>query len=373
VELDADHRVAGIIDPALLGDEPLTAPEDGRLLVLNGSALDWATKNLQIGQLTHFNAFGNLVPIADAPSEKVAVFVNPLNPAVKAYEMSLFREVAQNYNVDGIVFDRLRYANIYNDFSDITRSAFEKWLGKPVLHWPGDILQYDPTPGEPMERGPYFKPWLEFRARVMRTFLRDATQTVQAVKPQMKFGAYVGSWFTEYYGVGVNWGSEKFDVNTSWATPSYNEAGYAEYLSWLCTGCYYPIPTRADAIMQHKGEGGTVQAAAQLSEAAVANSVPVYAGLYVLNYSKNLNVLSDAIQAATRNSQGVMIFDLSYIYDYNLWGLLQQAFAQPALSPDMLPELTAQLRKVQDAVGNPRTSHGVDIHLPAVPWQPGGG
>ena len=93
----------------------------------------------------------------------------------------------------------------------------------------------------------------------------------------MQFAAYVGSWFTEYYGVGVNWGSEKFQVRTGWATPTYNEAGYAEFLDWLSTGCYYPIPTRDEARAMKREEGGTVEAAAAI-RGGRGERVPVYAG-----------------------------------------------------------------------------------------------
>ena len=373
VEVDDNNRVAGIIDPALLGDEPLAPPENGELLVLKGNALNWATNNLRAGDSVQFDAQGKLVPIADAADEKVAVFVNPLNPQVRQYEISFLKEVAQNYDVDGIMMDRLRYADIYNDFSDLSHTAFEKWLGKPVNHWPQDVIQFNPIPGKPVEHGKYFKQWLEFRASVIRQFLRDATQQISAVHPGIKYAVYVGSWFGEYYGVGVNWGSEKFPVTMSWATSNYNETGYAEFLNWISTGCYYPVPTRADAMIQHKSEGATVESAAQLSTTVVANSVPVYAGLYVLNYYDNPAGFEQAIKTAERNSQGVMIFDLSYIYDYNYWNLLHQAFAQPTIPPDDFPDLISEFRSTEDALENPRVDRNLLTPLPAVPWEPGGG
>lgn len=373
VALDADRRVAGAIDPALLDAEPLTAPEDGRLLRLSNGAMDWATQHLHAGDRIAFNAVGRRTKVTDAASEKVAAFVNPLNPNARAYEISVLKEVAQNYTVDSLVFDRMRFANLYNDYSDLTRSTFEKWLGKPVNRWPEDVLAFDTLPGNPVRRGKLFKPWLEFRARIIRDFMAEATDAVRAVKPSMQFGAYVGSWFSEYFGVGVNWGSEKFQVRTGWASPTYNEAGYAEFLDWISTGCYYPIPTRDEARAQKREEGGTVEAAAQLSTAAVANSIPVYAGLYVLNYQNRPQDLLKAIQAAVRNSNGVMIFDLSYIYDYNWWPILEQAFPQPAFAPNLDTTIASDLRAAQDAVRSTRDARGSGAHLPAVPYQPGGG
>jgi len=147
----------------------------------------------------------------------------------------------------------------------------------------------------------------------------------------------------------------------------------AEYLDWISTGCYYPIATRDEARALHKEEGGTVEAAADLSSIAVANSVPVYAGLYVLNYKDQPQEFAKAITAAARHSQGVMIFDLSYVYDYAWWNILEQAFPAPAISPHLSRELTARLRAAQDAVRSTEDARASSGRLPAVPYQPGGG
>jgi uncharacterized lipoprotein YddW (UPF0748 family) len=373
VALDSDGKVAGVIDPALLDNEPLTAPEDGQLLRLNDGAMDWATKHLHAGERVAFGATGRRAKVTDATSEKVAAFVNPLNPEARAYEIAVMKEVARNYAVDAIVFDRMRYANLYNDYSDLTRAAFEKWLCKPVSRWPEDILEFNPLPGNPPKRGKLFKPWLEFRAKVIRDFVVETTEAIRAVKPSMQFAAYVGSWFAEYYGVGANWASEKFQVRTGWATPTYNEAGYAEFLDWLSTGCYYPVPFRNEARAMNREEGGTVEAAAQVSMAAAANALPVYAGIYALNYQNKPEDFLRAIQAAVRTSNGVMIFDLSYIYDYNWWPYIEQAFPEPALAPNRDTSITAGLRSAQDAVRTARDARGASARLPSIPYQPGGG
>ena len=372
VALDSDHRVAGIIDPALLDNEPLIAPENGLLLLLDGPAQTWAGDHLKAGDLTHFEVAGRRVPITQSAAEKVAVFINPLQQEARYREISLMKEVAQKYAVDAIVFDRLRYANIYNDYSDLSRTSFEKWIGRPVHNWPEDVISFDKVPGKPLKRGRYFKPWLEFRARVIRGFVREAVTTLRAARPGIRIGAYTGSWYTEYYGVGVNWGSEKYAVRTPWASQDYNEAGYAEFLDFLCTGCYYAIPGREEALAKHKAEGGTVEAAAQLSNTAVANSIPVYAGLFVPQYDKQPDVFLRAIDMAEKRTQGVMIFDLCYIDDFKWWSVLEKAFPKPTVAPHTRQDLIGQLRTMQDATHKPLDSRG-ELRLPAVPWQPGGG
>jgi len=373
IALDSEQRVMGMVDTSLLGDEPLPAPDEGQMLVVTDKAMEWASRNLRVGERTRFEAIGRRVPIVEAATEQVAAFVNPLHPEARRYALSLLQEVVQNYDVDAIVFDRMRYSSLYNDFSELTRSAFEKWVGQPIYRWPEDVMSHNPIPGEPPHRGPLFKKWLEFRASVIRDFVREATETLRAIKPNLQFGAYVGSWYGEYYGVGVNWGSEKFPVRLSWASPTYNETGYAEFLDWLSTGCYYPIPTRDEARALRQPEGGTVETAAEMSVAAVANSVPVYAGLYVLNYANRPDAFARAIDVALKKSNGVMIFDVSYLYDYGWWPILEQAFSQPATPPHRYVDLTTQFRAAQDAVRTSLDTRGSGTAFPVVPSQPGGG
>jgi len=349
-QFDNEGRVAGIVDPALLDDEPISAPEDGHLAVFQGSSLDWAGAHLRVGGTASFQVQTRLVPIADDPNEKVAVFVNPVLPDACEYELSLLEEVARNYPVDAIVLDRMRYANLYNDFSPATRTAFERWLGKPVTRWPSDIFTFDRVPGEPIHPGPLFRPFLEFRASAIRSFLKTAAARLRAIRPNLQIAAYVGSWYADYYPVGVNWGSEKYPVPYTWASDGYSRTGYAEFLDWLSTGCYYPQATREDARQQGKDEGATVEAAADLSVQAVQSATPVYAGIYVLDYAKRPDDFAKAIQAARQHSQGVMIFDVSYLYDYGWWPILDNAFAQPALAPHQVPGLTAEIRCVVDQI-----------------------
>lgn len=373
VTMSPTGEVEAMADVAMWGDEPIAAPERGRLLALTGEQTDWAAANIQPGVSARFDARGKRVPSAEEPAEKVAVFVSPYQAEARKRALDIVREIASNYAVDAIVFDRLRYANLYNDTSDAARRAFEQWIGKRVANFPEDIISFDPVPGEPPRRGPLFRPWLEFRARTIRDLISEAAAAARAARPGIQVAAYVGSWFTEYYGVGVNWGSEKLPVRTSWATPDYNEAGYAEQLDWLTTGCYYGYPTRDEARAAGASPGGSVEAAADVSTRAVSASVPVYAGLYAVNYKDRPKAFEDAISAACRFSNGVMIFDISYIYDYGWWDSLQRAMGQPALPPHRVPGLFLQMRAARDAAFDNSEAARSAGTLSTVPWQAGGG
>lgn len=350
VALDADNRVVGVVDSALLGDDPLIATEDGHLVtVTRDSDRAWVAQHLRPNALTYFDLRTGRTPIAQAPSEKVACFVNPLNPDARRHVLEVVREIVSNYDIDGFVLDRCRYSNLYNDFSDLSREAFAKWLGKPIPRWPEDVFAFNPTPGEPLIQGPLYKPWLEFRAQVIRDLVAEIAQTVRSLKPNIALGTYVGSWYPSYYEVGVNWGGEDTRLRYSWFTPDYLRTGYAKFFDWVSTGCYYPIATREDAMRNGLSEKGTVEYAGELSRNAVANGAFVYPGIYVPDYAGKPDVFLRALEAAGKQGQGWMIFDLSYIEEFNWWPLLERATTKEALPPDAFADLLPAVRAALDS------------------------
>lgn len=363
VTINADNRVEGMVDSALLGDDPLVAPEDGRILAVSRAQdRDWIARNLKTDDVVRFDLQTKLLPIAQAPSEKVACFVNPLHPAARKHQLDMIREIITNYDVDGIVLDRCRYSNIYNDFSDRTRAAFQQWLEaqarrspKPKIpttlnRWPQDIFAFNPVPGEPVVRGPLYNAWLEFRAQVIRDFVAEISRLVRSTKPQIALGAYVGSWYPDYYNVGVNWGSEKTHLRYSWMTEQYARTGYIEFLDWITTGCYHPIPSRQDARRAGLSERGSVEYLAELSSWAVANNTFVYAGLFLTEYQNKPEAFARALDAAKRGSQGWMLFDLVYLEEYNWWSLVERAAPNEAIPPETLRSLLAEIRSAMDSI-----------------------
>jgi hypothetical protein len=352
--LDDTNRVMGMVDSALLGDDPLIAPEGGRLIpATRPTDIAWFAKNLKPGEIVRFDLRTGRTPITQAPSEKISCFINPLHPEARRHELDMVREIVGNYDIDGLVLDRCRFSNLYNDFSDRTREAFAGWLAgrsrKTIGRWPQDIFEFPVSPQGKRKSGPLYKEWLEFRARVIRDFVAEVAHVARGLKPNLVLGTYVGSWYPAYYEVGVNWGSPNTRLRYSWFTPDYPRTGYAEFFDWISTGCYYPTPTQEDAWHEGMSGKGTVEFAAQLSNLAVANGAFVYAGVYVPDYARKPDAFLRALQAAGWQSQGWMIFDLSYINDYDWWPLLERAYPKEAPPPDRMPNLLPELRMGADA------------------------
>ena len=166
-------------------------------------------------------------------------FFNPVHEEVQTYLCTMLKDLAK-YNVDGIFLDRGRFLGLQSDFSDYTRKKFQEYLGNvTITNYPEDILPIGAT-ALPATYPKYLTKWLEFRVKVMHDFMEKARTAVKSVNSTIKFGVYVGGWYSTYYDVGVNWASPKYDtsVQYKWATKSYKNYGYADLMDHMLIGAY---------------------------------------------------------------------------------------------------------------------------------------
>lgn len=341
--LDESLRVVGVVDGQFVS-EWLEPPEGGWLLVSDGKAAADFEKLATLGVQLRLEVAPTFQRIADSDTEGTAVFVNPLHPEVRTRLLALIREVVENYPVDGIVLDRLRWANVYTDFSEASRAAFEARYGK-VQHFPEDILNIPLLPRQPGIFGPRFGQWVQFRAEVIRDLLKEIRQQIETIRP-IPIGVYVGSWFPTYYEVGVHWGSDRIENPYRFTGLDYRFASYTALLDYLIAGCYYPVAFMRDAPLYDTDEMRTVEGAARQSLEWVAGDTFLYTGLYLLDYRNNPVEFERALRAALSCSQGVMIFEASMLIDWNWWDILERVFSNPTPPPPhRFPSLLESLRR----------------------------
>jgi hypothetical protein len=73
---------------------------------------------------------------------KQAAFLNPADPHNQQLELNIAREIVENYDVDGIHLDYIRYPDAPSfdfDYGDVSRREFEKYSGHKVQDWPRDV------------------------------------------------------------------------------------------------------------------------------------------------------------------------------------------------------------------------------------------
>ena len=336
-------RIMAVIDVQSLSSIRVSAPPEGAVLVGFGRAGVALRNQFKVGDIVQFNSAPKYVQIKDASEQKVTMFVNPNDPQVQQHELNIVEEIATNYAIDGMIFDdRMRFAAINADFSPLSRQLFEQYVGHR-LNWPDDVFRINPFPNQDIIKGPEYEAWETWRALTIRNWLANARTVVKAIRPNATVSTYTGSWYGQYDQLGSNWAAPDFDAPFAFLTPAFQQTGYAGLLDWMTTGCYYSTATVAEGNAAGS-PGATVEGAAQLSNRAINDQAWFYAGLYVANFSGQPDAFARCLQAATASSQGVMLFDLSQINQYNYWPIIAAAFAAPATAPHTQIGLLDQVR-----------------------------
>lgn len=260
------------------------------------------------------------------PGVQGTVFLNPCNDEVQAYVLSLLKELAA-YEVDGIILDRCRFDDngLQCDFSDISREKFTAYLGHEPSQWPVFAAGASSLPSQmTMER----KAWLSFRAKTIHDFVEKAAGTVHGVNPAIRFGVYVGAWYSDYYPSGVNWASPRYLTHqkySRWADADYHNYGFADHCDQMLLGCY-----AASASIYGSGEW-TVQGFARQGKALLMGDTVFAGGPDIGNPEGWQNggkstYIPKTVDAVMGYADGYFVFDLCHIRMFDYWKPFKKAF-----------------------------------------------
>lgn len=278
--------------------------------------------------------------------KKYSAMINPINPDFQAHILNVLKEVTAKYpKLDGFILDRVRYDGIMADFSDLSRTKFEEYLGEKIESFPADIYEWktDASGKSNYVRGKHFNKWIEWRAKNIYDFMALARQTVKKVNPDISFGTYTGAWYPSYFEVGVNWASNQYDPSKDfdWATPEYKNFGYAGLLDMYATGNYYTNVTMDEYLKNNnivvnetdsKGATGTwycVEGSCKKIR-GILNGHKFMGGILVDQFYENRPQLSRSIAMNIQASDGLMVFDIVHIIRKNLWKEVEDGFKMAA-------------------------------------------
>ncbi|MBL4561329.1 MAG: family 10 glycosylhydrolase [Labilibaculum sp.] len=274
--------------------------------------------------------------------KKYSAMINPINPDFQAHMLNVLKEVTAKYpELDGFMLDRVRYDGIMADFSDLSKTKFEEYIGEKLESFPADIYEWktDANGKSDYKRGKYFNKWIEWRAKNIYDFMALARQTVKQINPNISFGTYTGAWYPSYFEVGVNWASNQYDVSKDydWATPEYKNFGYAELLDLYATGNYYTNVTMEEYLKNNnvvinetdsKGARGTwycVEGSCEKIK-GILKGHQFLGGVLVDQFYENRPQLSRTIAMNLQASDGLMVFDIVHIIRKNLWKEVEEGF-----------------------------------------------
>lgn len=286
------------------------------ILVRDSSKKEWATV------LNTKNGFVNTLD-----SEETTFFFNPHNEEVQEYICNLLKDLAAYEDLDGIILDRGRFDSFQSDFSELTKELFEEYVGETV-DFNKDVLPAGFT-GSIDADMPYehkhLKKWLEFRVKAIHDLMHKAKDAVRSVNPTVKFGVYVGGWYSSYYDCGVNWASPEYNVAADfprWATADYKNYGYADLMDHMLIGAY------ASPGSVYGTSEWTMQGFCQLAMQRILGACPlVCGGPDVGNWdssdkytdAEEYEAITNSVKACYDACDGYFLFDMIHLKKGDLW------------------------------------------------------
>ncbi|MCR5003034.1 MAG: family 10 glycosylhydrolase [Bacteroidales bacterium] len=255
------------------------------------------------------------------------VFLCPSNPNVQEYILKIIAEIAA-YDVDGLILDRCRYDDygLQSDFSDYSKTQFEEYFGQTMTNWPSDV--FAPGTSElPGTMSVVKKAWLSYRAKVIHDFIVKAAAKAHEVNSDIRFGTYVGAWYSSYYSSGVNWASPKYKTaqHYYWADSDYAQYGYADHLDFIMLGCY----AGTDSV--YGTTEWTMQGFASRGKSLLCGDTVCAGGPDIGNATGFENggqeaVIPKTIDACINAADGYFCFDLCHIRMFNYWEAFKKGF-----------------------------------------------
>lgn len=249
-------------------------------------------------------------------------FLDPANAEVQDFLLTLLGELAAYEGLDGIVLDRCRYDDYGMDagYTDAAKEGFTKYLGDEPSAWPvmprgQSYLSSNPST---LQRN-----WLTFRCKVIHDFVAKAADKVHEVNKDVRFGVYVGAWFSSYYTSGVNWSSSNYNLKSNesaykWVPNNYQKTGFGDLLDFIFLGAY----AGTDGV--HGSSEWTMEGFAKLGAKRLCGDVPFAAGPDIGNGTgfengKQEALIPDIVNTMLGSADGLFIFDLCHIRMFDYW------------------------------------------------------
>lgn len=117
------------------------------------------------------------------PASQPEYWLDPANPEVRAYLISLLQEIVTRYDVDGVQFDYIRYplqrtAGQFFGYGRAARSQFTQLVGV-------DPIEISP------EESSLWSLWQRFKTEQVSNFVAQASESLRRLKPQIILSAAV--------------------------------------------------------------------------------------------------------------------------------------------------------------------------------------
>ncbi|GHS92751.1 S-layer protein [Bacteroidia bacterium] len=247
-----------------------------------------------------------------------AAMLNPCLPEVQSFVISIIGEIATKYpKLKGICLDYCRWWGSDYGFSDATIAAFETYSGQTVTS-KNNILTSGGAPGA------QYNKWIEFRTMTITNLVTNIRSKIKTVNPKMELHLWASADWASRYGVGQNWASKKY-VPTAWVyTSDYSKTGFADQLDVFSLGAY------ADAVWKSENPNSvwSVENFVTTYSNFTMGDCKVNGSINTPAYGSNASRLSDAIYLCLKNTDGLMVFEVSHVINFNQWAAIKDGISR---------------------------------------------
>ena len=199
----------------------------------------------------------------------------PSHPANLKLETEAMLEMARNYDVDGLMFDYIRYGNTHVCYCEGCRERFQRDTGNKVQVWPADVT-----------KGPLRQAYVDWRCEQITRLVRAVSRGAHAIKPHVRISAAV---FSRY--------------------PNSRDQVGQDWVAWIKEGLLdFVIP------MDNATSGGAICAMVKGQIDLIDARIPVCPSLFVTLSSRVLTPDQTAAQivgARQAGADGFNLFDHS--------------------------------------------------------------
>ena len=195
----------------------------------------------------------------------------PSHPANLKLETEAMLEMALNYDVDGLMFDYIRYGDPHVCYCAGCRERFQHDSGQDVTTWPADVT-----------RGTLRAAYVDWRCEQITRLVRAVSRGAHAVKPYIRISAAV---FSRY--------------------PNCREQVGQDWVAWIKEGLLdFVIP------MDNADSGGAIYAMVKGQIDLIDAQIPVCPSLFVTLSNRVLSPDQAAAQIVSARQAGADGFNL---------------------------------------------------------------
>jgi len=244
-----------------------------------------------------------------------AAMLNPCHPEVQSFVISIIEEIVTKYpKLKGICLDYCRWYGANYGFGDATIAAFEAYSGEKLSN-KNDIITA--TGGI----GSRYKEWIEFRSMTVTNLITNIRSKIESIDADMELHLWASADWNSRFSVGQNWASKNYVPSGIRYSNNYSKTGFADQLDVFSLGAYAEYVWTSE----NPGSVWSVQNFVStysdytMGDCKVCGSIASYA------YGNNESKISDAIYLCLKNTDGVMVFDISHVINFNQWNTIEKA------------------------------------------------